>query len=502
MEQPRGTSSRGSNQVAGGAKQPFRAERAVPAAQTTTAAAASAKPPTLEPSAPGNGAQPPKAGGARQAAVAGTGPGRRQNGWVQLVDERLKFTPDELEGQLSSLAEGGDSYLVVGVLGLAGSGKSTIVHELVRSSSASSSASASASASVSDGSADGRGQKRAAADPPVPSTLGVQARVTEDRVILLDTHALVSPRLLSQHLDQQQHGPLTPTAGALHGCVDQLGALELLELHSLRLIMWLSSVCHVLLVVDDWRAECTHWRHARARDGEVVQLGAGGLGGHRGVNQELARLISVAHLLRPRAGADLLPRGGGGPGGPGGVAAVPAGREEGGAKGGTGAGEPPPTDADLKYEFHPAVALVYNRVAPRGLTACSLNAMVAAAEQQLGDTFCRRPGERTGGTIQAAEDERLDTNKLPANTPLADAWDSTGVRVWALPERRHGDDAQFQALTAELRQRVYSLPRRPMVPRRLGERDWLVHGARAMNAVSHSPFLLQYAQMLTRQWPL
>ncbi|XP_067011318.2 nonsense-mediated mRNA decay factor SMG9 [Anabrus simplex] len=155
-------------------------------------------------------------------------PPPEMKGPIKLLDESFQF----VDGALEYLLEQSD-FLVVGILGLQGAGKSTVLNLV----------------------AEGSVEKCARAPlfkPQGPEQLelgshctsGVDLLVTPNRVILLDTQPMLSAsvmdRLVQLESSKKFVAPeFTSTENAL-------------EIQSLQLAAFLLSVCHVVIVVQDW----------------------------------------------------------------------------------------------------------------------------------------------------------------------------------------------------------------------------------------------------------
>jgi len=82
-------------------------------------------------------------------------------------------------------------------------------------------------------------------------TMGVDAWVTNERAVLLDTQPIMSASRLSTLITRE-----VPENIKSH--------MALVELESVRIALWLFSVCHVVLVVSDWFTDRMTWNLIRA----------------------------------------------------------------------------------------------------------------------------------------------------------------------------------------------------------------------------------------------
>nr|CAD7202185.1 unnamed protein product [Timema douglasi] len=153
-------------------------------------------------------------------------------GSVKLVDDFFQFNDSCLEYLLDQ-----NDFMVVGCLGLQGVGKSTLMSLLA-------------------GNLPNENNKNAYVFRPQSSehhesgghcTVGVDLCVTSNRVILLDTQPMLSPSVMDRTMQQDgkkftlttASGEFTPTENTM-------------EIQSLQIAAFLLSVCHVVILVQDW----------------------------------------------------------------------------------------------------------------------------------------------------------------------------------------------------------------------------------------------------------
>ncbi|XP_047110537.1 nonsense-mediated mRNA decay factor SMG9 isoform X1 [Schistocerca piceifrons] len=143
-------------------------------------------------------------------------------GSVKLLDDNLQVLQDAILEYL--LDQGNNEFLVVGVVGSLGVGKSTLMSLLAGGQSK-----PFAPQRVQQQELGGQG------------TLGVDVFVTPDRLILLDTQPMLSPAAADRLAAQD------PTKR--HDFISAEGAVET---QSLQLTAFLMTVCHVVILVQDW----------------------------------------------------------------------------------------------------------------------------------------------------------------------------------------------------------------------------------------------------------
>ena len=143
---------------------------------------------------------------------------------VKVLDSSLHWSEEGLE-----LLQDQSDFMVIGVIGMQGVGKSTVLSLI-------------AGNHLSDL------PKSYLFKPQTPEvkerashmTTGIDLAVTGERIILLDTQPILSPSLLEQsiHYDRKCSG-------------DYAGSSSI-EIQSLQIAAFLLTACHVIIVVQDW----------------------------------------------------------------------------------------------------------------------------------------------------------------------------------------------------------------------------------------------------------
>lgn len=158
------------------------------------------------------------------------------------------LSPDSLDFHIDRilpfLSENTD-YTVIGVIGTAGSGKSTIMNELY---------------GFFDGPSPSSGtlppfatQSEETKAMAKHCTAGIELRISSDRLILLDTQPLFSPSVLAEMTRPDG----SSTFSLING--ENLSADLAHELLGIQLGVFLASVCHVLLVVTEGIHDTDMW---------------------------------------------------------------------------------------------------------------------------------------------------------------------------------------------------------------------------------------------------
>lgn len=147
---------------------------------------------------------------------------------VKLVDETFHWS----EAGLEYLVDQSD-FLVVGVLGLQGSGKSTVMSVLAGNSLK----------------ADKRSfvfkpQSKEILEVCGHQTSGIDMYITKERMILLDCQPIMSASVLDHMIHHDKK--FSSEFSTAENCV---------EMQSLQLMTFMMTVCNVVLVVQDWFAD-------------------------------------------------------------------------------------------------------------------------------------------------------------------------------------------------------------------------------------------------------
>ena len=284
----------------------------------------------------------------------------------KLLTASMELTTDELQRHMADQSE----FTVVGVLGMQGVGKSTLMSLL---------AGAGWRRGGVVGTASEPGELH---DPPFAvqsldtvlqashQTSGVDAVLTGERLLLLDTQPLLSPSVMV-------------SLGAAPLPAEAQSAENLLELHSLRLCMLMLSVCHYVLVVHDVALDARLLRLLRC-----AQL----------LRSRLPDVSTVSSLVPPPAATAAAGGGGRGRGGD-------RGSDRGGGDDEVAPAEPAVT------EFHPQLVFVGNRMP---LDAFAQHATLHAA-------LCRLFTDSTLGCAAPAPAPAPAATASPASAPAASA---------------------------------------------------------------------------------
>ncbi|XP_064156725.1 nonsense-mediated mRNA decay factor SMG9 [Anguilla rostrata] len=152
---------------------------------------------------------------------------------IKLVDDQMNWCDSAME----YLRDQTD-MLVVGVIGLQGTGKSTIMSLL------------SANTPEEDQRAYVfRAQSQEIKERGGNQSSGIDFYITQERVIFLDTQPILSPSILDHLINNDRKLP--PEYNLPHTYV---------EMQSLQMAAFLFTVCHVVIVVQDWFTDINLYR--------------------------------------------------------------------------------------------------------------------------------------------------------------------------------------------------------------------------------------------------
>uniref|UniRef100_A0A674DGE9 Nonsense-mediated mRNA decay factor SMG9 n=1 Tax=Salmo trutta TaxID=8032 RepID=A0A674DGE9_SALTR len=152
---------------------------------------------------------------------------------IKLVDDQMNWC----ESAMEYLRDQTD-MLVVGVIGLQGTGKSTIMSLL--------------SANAPEEDQRGyvfRAQTQEIKERGGNQSTGIDFYITQERVIFLDTQPILSPSILDHLINNDRK--LAPEYKLPHTYV---------EMQSLQITAFLFTVCHVVIVIQDWFTDINLYR--------------------------------------------------------------------------------------------------------------------------------------------------------------------------------------------------------------------------------------------------
>ncbi|XP_059363784.1 nonsense-mediated mRNA decay factor SMG9-like [Carassius carassius] len=166
-------------------------------------------------------------------------PPEKMKNSIKLVDDQMNWCDSAME----YLRDQTD-MLVVGVIGLQGTGKSTIMSLL------------SANSSEEDQRAYVfRAQAQEIKERAGNQSSGIDFYITQERVIFLDTQPILSPSILDHLINNDRKLP--PEYSLPHTYV---------EMQSLQITAFLFTVCHVVIVIQDWFTDINLYRFLQSAE--------------------------------------------------------------------------------------------------------------------------------------------------------------------------------------------------------------------------------------------
>ncbi|XP_064149835.1 nonsense-mediated mRNA decay factor SMG9 isoform X4 [Loxodonta africana] len=371
-----------------------------------------------------------------RAAVVGQAkllPPERMKHSIKLVDDQMNWCDSAIEYLLDQT-----DVLVVGVLGLQGTGKSMVMSLL------------SANTPEEDQRAYVfRAQSAEMKERGGNQTSGIDFFITQERIVFLDTQPILSPSILDHLINNDRKLP--PEYNLPHTYV---------EMQSLQIAAFLFTVCHVVIVVQDWFTDLS-----------------------------LYRFLQTAEMVKP---------------------STPSPSHESSSSSGS----------DEGTEYYPHLVFLQNKARREDFCPRKLRQMHLMIDQLMAHSHLRYKGEgvqspqtpRYRGTLSM-----LQCNVFPGLPP--DFLDSE-VNLFLVPfmdseaesenPPRAGPGSSplfsllpgyrghpsFQSLVSKLRSQVMSMARPQLSHTILTEKNWFHYAARIWDGVRKSSALAEYSRLL------
>ncbi|KAL8599177.1 hypothetical protein ACOMHN_007893 [Nucella lapillus] len=333
---------------------------------------------------------------------------------VMVIDENLRWIDDGIEELLDQT-----DYLVVGAIGLQGSGKSTILSLLA-------------------GNTPQDPYRNYAFHPQIKEiredafhqTVGVEMFVTPERIILLDTQPVFSASVMDVLIRQEKKYSQDYTS--TETCV---------EVQSLQIASFLMTVCHVIIVAQDWFTDVTFMRS-----------------------------LLTAEMLRPQTHM--------------------SGHE----------GSQSSSHQEDTSDFHPTVVFMLNKATQDDFTPETYTDMKLTLHSIFRSSKLHYQGAvnmHKDGIISAVKAKEkgcfVDVNLflLPAMEYYKTEPESI---LTSLPDYRGCPSIAF--VLRSLRNQIYAVSRLPMTPTPMSERNWFHFAARTWEAVKKSSLIFEYNRLL------
>lgn len=339
---------------------------------------------------------------------------------IKLVDDQMNWCDSAME----YLRDQTD-MLVVGVVGLQGTGKSTIMSLL--------------SANTPEEDQRGyvfRAQTQEIKERGGNQSTGIDFFITQERVIFLDTQPILSPAILDHLINNDRKLP--PEYNLPHTYV---------EMQSLQITAFLFTVCHVVVVVQDWFTDTN-----------------------------LYRFLQTAEMLKPSTPS--------------------ASHDSTGSSGN-----------DEGAEYYPHIVFLQNKVRRDEFCPRNLKKMHMAVDKLMAHSHLKYKG--TLSMLDCNIFPGLTRNYLEAEVnlfllPLQDndgddaltkPGTGTSPLFSLLPEYR--GHPTFSSLVSKLRTQLLAMSRCQLSHTILTEKNWFHYAARIWDGVKKSSALSEYSRLLS-----
>ncbi|XP_034711289.1 protein SMG9-like isoform X3 [Vitis riparia] len=271
-------------------------------------------------------------------------------------------------------------------------------------------------------------------------TVGIEPRISAERLILLDTQPVFSPSVLAEMMRPDGSSTISVLGG------ESLSSELAHELMGIQLGVLLASICHILLVISDGVHDINMWRLMLTVD--LLKHGIPDLSSLTPSHSQNSNLGS------DKEGKDKVLEGG--------------------------------------EEYLAAPIFVHTKLRDQDITPRNfVHLRKALAQFFSSSTFVK---EKCGNTTK----EHL-VSSVPPNMPSTDL-DSTLPNLFLVPCKSKVDSprAQYESYTSmlwKLRDQVLSM-NCPSFARTISERDWLRNSAKIWELVKNSPIIAEYCKTL------
>ncbi|KAK9283602.1 hypothetical protein L1049_011851 [Liquidambar formosana] len=344
-------------------------------------------------------------------------------GSLNLLSDSWEFHTDRF---LPFLTENTD-FTVVGVIGPPGVGKSTIMNELYGF----------------DGSSPGMLPPFAIQSEDTKAmarhcTIGVEPRISAERLILLDTQPVFSPSVLAEMMRPDGSSTISVLSG------ESLSAELAHELMGIQLGVLLASICHILLVVSEGVHDINMWRLML-----TIDLLKHGIPDPSSLNPSYSQ---SSNLGPDKENKDRAQDGG--------------------------------------EEYLAAPVFVHTKLRDEGLSPHSFVQLRKALSQYF----------RTSSIMRAKYGNMAKGHLVSSVSSDTQSEDSTLTNLFTIPIKSKDDSprAQYESYNSmlwKLRDQILSM-NGPSFARNVSERDWLKNSARIWELVKNSPIIAEYSRTL------
>ncbi|XP_070621104.1 nonsense-mediated mRNA decay factor SMG9 [Erythrolamprus reginae] len=338
---------------------------------------------------------------------------------IKLVDDQMNWCDSAIEYLLDQT-----DVLVVGVLGLQGTGKSMVMSLL----------------SANQPEEDQRTyvfrtQSQEIKERGGNQTSGIDFFITQERIIFLDTQPILSPSILDHLINNDRKLP--PEYNLPHTYV---------EMQSLQIAAFLFTVCHVVIVVQDWFTDLS-----------------------------LYRFLQTAEMVKP---------------------STPSPSHESSSSSGS----------DEGTEYYPHIVFLQNKAKRENFCPRNLKQMHLVIDKIMMHSHLKYKGTLSmlecnifPGLPQSYLDTEVNLFLLPfmdseTDDLLPRATPGSGPLFSLLPGYK--GHPSFQSLIAKLRSQMMSMSRPQLSHTILTEKNWFHYAARIWDGVKKSSALSEYSRLL------
>lgn len=327
---------------------------------------------------------------------------------VKLLDENLQWNDSALEILVDQT-----DFLVVGIVGPQGVGKSTILSTL-----------AGANPFTDSRSPLFPVQSRQVQEDGTNQTCGMDIAVTQERVILLDTQPLLSAAILDHLIHHDRSIPPEYTSPENYN-----------EIQSLQIVTFLFTVCHVIVVVQDWFTDLN-----------------------------IMRLLKTAEMLKPSSTSHAT-------------------HESSGS----------PEDSDEQY---PNIVFVYNKAAREDFHHENLSSMLCVTSTMFQHSRLKLNSGISLLSSSLMPYRTLPTSYDDMNIYLLPLYQPhSGNGICTKSPIYHGNPS-FEMVLQALRNQIFSAHRHLLTHHSLTERNWFHFAARSWETVRKSSLISEYNRLL------
>nr|XP_012616730.1 protein SMG9 isoform X4 [Microcebus murinus] len=372
-------------------------------------------------------------------------PPERMKHSIKLVDDQMNWCDSAIEYLLDQT-----DVLVVGVLGLQGTGKSMVMSLL------------SANTPEEDQRAYVfRAQSAEMKERGGNQTSGIDFFITQERIVFLDTQPILSPSILDHLINNDRKLP--PEYNLPHTYV---------EMQSLQIAAFLFTVCHVVIVVQDWFTDLSLYS---CSDLMAVPPAPQDLCAHLSAGNTLP-FLQTAEMVKP---------------------STPSPSHESSSSSGS----------DEGTEYYPHLVFLQNKARREDFCPRKLRQMHLMIDQLMAHSHLRYKGTLSMlqcNVFPGLPPDFLDSEVNLFLVPFMDseaesenpprAGPGTSPLFSLLPGYR--GHPSFQSLVSKLRSQVMSMARPQLSHTILTEKNWFHYAARIWDGVKKSSALAEYSRLL------